>query len=29
MAAGFKESKIKSRTFVCHPSNGARVVSVT
>jgi homoserine kinase len=28
MAAGFKESKIKSRTFVCHPSNGARVVSV-
>jgi homoserine kinase len=28
MAAGFKESKIKSRTFVCHPSNGARVVCV-
>lgn len=28
MAAGFKESKIKSRTFVCHPSNGAKVVCV-
>src|SRR5919205_4346293 len=28
MAAGFKESKIKSRTFVCYPSNGARIVCV-
>jgi homoserine kinase len=28
MAAGFKESRIKSRTFVCHPSRGAKVVVV-
>jgi len=27
MAAGFKESRIKSRTFVCHPSRGAKVVA--
>jgi len=28
MSAGFKESRIKSRTFVCHPSGGAKVVVV-
>lgn len=28
MAAGFKEVKTKSRTFVCHPSSGAKVVSI-
>jgi homoserine kinase len=28
MAAGFKESRIKSRIFVCHPSSGAKVVAV-
>ena len=28
MAAGFKESGIKSRILVCHPSSGAKVVAV-
>ena len=28
MTAGFKEAKIKSRTFVSRPSNGAKVVAV-
>jgi homoserine kinase len=28
MAAGFKESRIKSRILVCHPSSGAKVVAV-
>jgi homoserine kinase len=28
MAAGFKESGIKSRILVCHPSSGAKVVTV-
>jgi homoserine kinase len=28
MAAGFREAKIKSRTFVCHPSTGAKVVAL-
>jgi homoserine kinase len=28
MAAGFKESRIKSRILICHPSSGAKVVAV-
>jgi homoserine kinase len=28
MAAGFSEAKVKSRTFVCHASSGAKVVSI-
>lgn len=28
MAAGFKESRIKSRIFVCYPSSGAKVIAV-
>ncbi|HYY66235.1 MAG TPA: homoserine kinase [Nitrososphaeraceae archaeon] len=28
MTAGFKEAKIKSRTFICRPSNGAKVVAI-
>jgi homoserine kinase len=29
MAAGFKEEKIESSTFICKPSNGARIISIT
>ena len=29
MAAGFKEAKIESRTYVCKPSTGAKVLSMT
>jgi homoserine kinase len=28
MAAGFKQAKIESMTVICHPSTGAKVVSV-
>jgi homoserine kinase len=29
MAAGFKEEKIESSTYVCRPSSGAKIVSIT
>jgi len=29
MAAGFKEQNVESRTYVCKPSSGARIVSIT
>jgi hypothetical protein len=27
MASGFREAKIESRTYVCKPSGGAKIIS--